>query len=347
MPLPTLAPTPAGNASRGGRRLPVLVWLYALAMVGVALLIHQLSDVWWPATLVLFAPRWIWALPLLVLVPAALRWRRRLLWVLAATALVWLMPVAGWVPPSPRTLAGTGQAPELRVLTYNLGEGHFAPGEIVAWLDDVAPQIAVFQECAQLIEPVRKLLLEHGWRVEVQQGSCMVSRYPIRRVEARDPTAIWKMYGSGIVVRYEVETPGRVVNVINMHLATVRQGLNAIRYRRWDGVSELESNLEQRDLESMLAHAFAIQSNGPLLVAGDFNMPVESAIYRRHWSDLRNAFSCAGYGFGASKETRWHGIRIDHVLLGPGWACLHTHVGPHLGGDHRPMVADLAWGAEP
>ena len=100
-------------------------------------------------------------------------------------------------------------------------------------------------------------------------------------------------------------------------------------------------------MESLLAHAFAIQSKGPLLVAGDFNMPEESAIYRRHWSGLNNAFSCAGYGFGTSKETRWHGIRIDHVLLGPGWSCLHTQVGPHLGGDHRPMVADLAWSGAP
>jgi endonuclease/exonuclease/phosphatase (EEP) superfamily protein YafD len=323
------------------------VWLYVLALIGVALAIQRLADEWWPATLVMFAPRWPWALPMLVLVPAALRWRRRLLWVLGAAALVWLVPVAGYVLPSPANLAGTSPPPELRVLTYNMGEGHFAPGEIVAWLDGEAPQIAVFQECAQLIEPVRKLLVEHGWRVEVQQGSCMVSRYPIRRVEARDPTAIWKMYGSGIVVRYEVETPGRVVNVVNVHLATVRQGLNAIRYRRWGGISELESNIEQRDLESLLAHAFALQSNGPLLVAGDFNMPEESALYRRHWSDLRNAFSCAGYGFGTSKETRWHGIRIDHVLLGPGWSCLRTRVGSHLGGDHRPMVADLAWGGAP
>ena len=323
------------------------MWVYVVALLAVVLLIHRLSDEWWPASLVLFGPRWLWALPLLVLVPAALRWHRRSLWLLAVAALVWLVAVAGWVLPSPQTLSGPDEPTELRVLTYNMGEGHFAPGEIVAWLDDLAPQIAVFQECVELIEPVRKLLVQHGWRVEVQYGSCLASRFPVRRVEARDPSAIHKMYGSGIVVRYEIETPGRVVNVINVHLATIRQGLNALRFRLWGGISELESNLEQRDLESLLAHAFAIQSNGPLLVAGDFNMPVESAIYRRYWSDLRNAFSCAGYGFGTSKETRWHGIRIDHVLLGPGWSCLRTRVGPDMGGDHRPMIADLAWHGTP
>jgi vancomycin resistance protein VanJ len=329
------------------RLLPWWLGLYALAMVGVAVLVQRLSDAWWPATLVLFGPRWLWALPLLALVPAALLWRRQLLWPLAGTALLWLFAVAGFVMPSARSMAAHGTPPELRVVTYNMGEGRFAPGEIVAWLDDLAPKIAAFQECAALIEPVRKLLVERGWHVEVQQGSCLVSRYPVRRVEARDPTAIWKMYGSGIVVRYEIETPGRVVNVVNVHLATVRRGLDAIRYQHWSGVAELESNIEQRDLESLLAHAFALQSHGPLLVTGDFNMPMESAIYRKHWSDLNNAFTCAGHGLGHTKETRWHGIRIDHVLLGPGWSCLGTHVADDLGGDHRPMVADLAWRGEP
>ena len=346
-PPSTPARTPAHPASRWARGLSVWVWLYGLAVAGVALLIHLLSDLWWPATLVLFAPRWIWALPLLVLVPAALRWRRRLLWVLAPTALLLLIPVLGFVPPPLSTLAARTAPPDLRVLTYNIGGGRLDPGEIAPWLDDVAPDMAVFQECAAAIEPARASLLQRGWQVEVQQGSCMVSRHPIRKVEVRDPMAIWKMGGSGIVVRYEVAAPGRVINVVNVHLETVREGLTAVLRRGWGGVSELELNIEQRDIESTLARAFAVQAAGPLVVAGDFNMPMESAIYRRYWSDFTNAFSSAGQGWGATKATRWHGIRIDHVLLGPGWSCTRAWVGPHLGMDHRPMIAEIAWRGAP
>jgi endonuclease/exonuclease/phosphatase (EEP) superfamily protein YafD len=36
-------------------------------------------------------------------------------------------------------------------------------------------------------------------------------------------------------------------------------------------------------------------------------------------------------------------VRIDHVLAGPGWEVLRAFVGPGLGGDHRPVVADLRW----
>jgi len=76
-------------------------------------------------------------------------------------------------------------------------------------------------------------------------------------------------------------------------------------------------------------------------------MPVESAIYRRYWSDFSNAFSDAGWGWGATKATRWHGIRIDHVLVGHGASALRAWVAPHLDGDHRPMAADLALQAPP
>ncbi len=347
MPRATPVPPLPKKTPRTGRGLALLVWLYALAVIAVALLIQRLSDDWWPATLLLFAPRWIWALPLLVLVPAAL-WRRpRLLWVLAPITGVLLVGVSGLVLPTPAKLRAAEVQPELRVLTYNIGGGEVEPGRIAPWLESLAPDVAVFQECTDAIEPVKAALTQAGWKVELQDGSCMVSRHPIRKVEVRDPKEIWKMGGSGVIVRYEVVTPRRVVTVINVHLETVRQGLNAVMQRGLGGASEMESNIDQRDIESVLASAFANQTSGPLIVAGDFNMPVESAIYRTHWHEFTNAFSCAGWGFGATKATRWHGIRIDHVLLGPGWSCAGAQIGADLGLDHRPMVVDLGWHGMP
>jgi vancomycin resistance protein VanJ len=341
VPVSPLAPLPKRQRSSGGLRL--LVWLYALALVGVALLVQRVSDVWWPATLLLFAPRWIWLLPLVVLLPWALLRRPRLLWVLAATVPVWLLGVAGFVPPTPARLQAAEMPSELRVLTYNIGGGEIEPARVVPWLEALAPDVAVFQECEYPLKQARPALTKAGWKVELQQGSCMVSRHPIRKVEVRDPQEIWKMGGSGVIVRYEVETPKRVVTVINLHLETVREGLTAVMQRGLGGASEMETNLDQRDIESVLARAFANQTSGPLIVAGDFNMPVESAIYRTHWGAFTNAFSCAGWGFGATKATRWHGIRIDHVLLGPGWSCAGAQIGADLGLDHRPVVVDLGW----
>jgi vancomycin resistance protein VanJ len=341
--MPLADPAPAHKDTGSTRGLSTLVWLYAVAIVAVAALIQRLSDVWWPATLLLFAPRWIWVLPLLALVPWALWRQRRLLWVLVASAALWLLAVSGFVPPSAAALSGARVQPDLRVLTYNVGGGVLDPGRIGAWLDSLAPDVAVFQECSAAFEAAKPALAQRGWQVDVQYGSCMASRHRIRKVEVRDPKEIHKMGGSGVIVRYEVETPGRVVNIVNLHLETVREGLEAVMHHGLDGAAALDANIDQREIESVLARAFASQAGAPLIVAGDFNMPVESAIYRANWGGFSNAFSCAGWGFGATKATRWHGIRIDHVLLGPGWSCLGAAVGPDLGLDHRPMLADLSW----
>ena len=80
---------------------------------------------------------------------------------------------------------------------------------------------------------------------------------------------------------------------------------------------------------------------GPLVVAGDFNLPPESRVFRRHWGDLTDAFGAAGFGFGSSKHTSWHGVRIDHILYNRSWTCEWCGVGPALGSDHSPVIAHL------
>ena len=82
---------------------------------------------------------------------------------------------------------------------------------------------------------------------------------------------------------------------------------------------------------------------GPLLLAGDFNLPVESAIYGQYWAQFSNAFSAAGLGLGHTKFTRWHGVRIDHILAGPSWRFRRCWVGPDVKSDHRPLIADVEW----
>ena len=78
---------------------------------------------------------------------------------------------------------------------------------------------------------------------------------------------------------------------------------------------------------------------------GDFNMPIESTIYRRCWSGLSDAFSMAGWGFGFTKISEklgWsYGARIDHILFCEPWQCLHCWVGGEIGSDHLPLLAEF------
>src|SRR5262249_57736521 len=117
--------TPAPRRWRAGGRavLTGLCFLHAAAVLGVCLALHLAGDRWWLATLLLFAPRWPWALPLIVLVPLALLGHRRLLWLLAVVAGLVLVPIMGLCLPWGAASAETCTGPTLRVLTCNVHHG--------------------------------------------------------------------------------------------------------------------------------------------------------------------------------------------------------------------------------
>ena len=100
--------------------------------------------------------------------------------------------------------------------------------------------------------------------------------------------------------------------------------------------------IQIRGEASRVARGWVGERSGNMILAGDFNMPVESRIYRDNWANFRNAFNEAGIGWGTTKQTRWYGIRIDHILFTSPWRCRKAWVGPAMGSDHRPMIAELA-----
>jgi vancomycin resistance protein VanJ len=145
-----------------------------------------------------------------------------------------------------------------------------------------------------------------------------------------------------LMVRYELAGPSGAIDVVSVHLETVREALDEVLHRAWRGAQGMRNNIAQRRFESGVARAYALDSKAPFIVVGDFNMPVESAIYREFWGSFTNAFSAAGFGLGYTKQTSYFGIRIDHVLLGPGWKCLRAWVGSEGAGyDHLPMITDV------
>src|SRR4051794_32623210 len=99
------SPSLVGRTTLGSalRRLLVLTSIaYLAGLVVVALLLDRFTDVWWPATVLAFAPRWIWGAPLLALVPAAYARERRLLVPLLAGLGVFLGPVMDLRVPARR-----------------------------------------------------------------------------------------------------------------------------------------------------------------------------------------------------------------------------------------------------
>src|SRR3954452_9483681 len=96
----TPPPQPATKKRRPRRRAlsGLTFWasiFYVVSLLAIALLIWQFGDRWWPATGLLFSPRWTMALPMLALVPLALFRSRKSLIALTAAAARLAWPIMG------------------------------------------------------------------------------------------------------------------------------------------------------------------------------------------------------------------------------------------------------------
>ena len=310
----------------------VVACVYIALVIALVVLLLGYADRWWLGSLLAFGPRW----PLLLPLALALFTRDRAVWIgLALTGLVVAGPFMGFSfgtdcgePPA------TSSHVPLKIITFNTGAGRDASG-VMELLAAESPDIAMLQEChpGHATPP--------GYQLVQSSALCFVSRLPIARVDARTRADVWQRGGSGEITMVEITTKAGPLYVLNVHLETVRHGLEALMAHKLDGVGQMEGNIALRRWESELARAWAARAEGPLIIAGDFNIPTESAIYQTSWSGFGNAFDACGYGYGRTKETRWFGVRIDHVLYSGALACDAARLGPASGSDHRPLVVDV------
>lgn len=318
------------------------VWRIAVAYFAACVIawpfLYGLGDRWWPATLLLFGPRWVLLLPLLVLVPAALTLLPRALVLLGAGALVVAGPVMGfafdWRPGRARADA------DFRIVTLNMqgGLGLGSAEAIGTAMSSWRADIVVLQECPLAAAELATLtpLATHA-----RDGLCLVTRFPIEAIDSLPVWRIGQLGQSGSVARYDLTIGGRSLHLTNLHLDTPGRGLEMVRERADPEL--LASNIEVREIAARRAANWVTAAGSPALVAGDFNMPVESAIFRRYWSHFDDAFARAGRGYGGTRVLRWFRARIDHVLSTPELAAVRATVGEDVGSDHLPLIVDYAW----
>jgi endonuclease/exonuclease/phosphatase (EEP) superfamily protein YafD len=156
-------------------------------------------------------------------------------------------------------------------------------------------------------------------------------------------------------MRVVVKTPHGSLGVFVVHMPTARYALEQLPDRSSPvlvssaGVAAVRADIERRRQAAESVGQWVDTFDDAVLVLGDFNMPVDSAIYRQFWSDWTNAFSAAGFGLGRTKHTPMRaldgmllGSRIDHILVRPGVRVTSCWVGPSMGSDHRSVCADLS-----
>ena len=308
------------------------------------LLLLTTADVWWPVTLVMYGPRWPWAIPSLLLIPPAVARARRSLGPLLAGLVVAFGPMMGFsVPWRAGPGPGAGHRPGLRVLTCNVHGPALDVDALAAVIADARPDLVALQEWPPAGDP-SALLPGPGWHIRVDGEVCLASRFPIGEVGSLDRR---RLGGKGSAVRYRVGGPAGDFAFVNVHLKSPRDGLAAALRKAYRAGPWVRQNALIREGESRAVSEWAGGSPVPILLGGDFNLPDESAIFRRFWSGYSDAFACSGWGYGRTWYSSWHGVRIDHVLAGPGWQFRRCWTGPFVGSDHRAVIADVEWVAPP
>lgn len=326
------------------RFVGILSWSFLLVVIIIYSILFVAGDRWWPATLVLFGPRWLLLLPIIAFLPWAFWKSSRVILPLVFALLIVFGPIMGFrlsLKPFP---SSAGRF--LRIITCNIQNGKFDHAALCALIESCRPDLVALQECPRDI----KLSLPDGWQM-IQQGELAVlSRYPFSQAEqsfhAFHPPHTWPR-NSLLVCRVHTKYGDFVF--VNLHLPSPRYGLSHILDRKT--VINLqrkqllvEQTLHRRrtatDISSVIARLQA-----PVIIAGDFNMPVESTIYRELWGRYANAFSNRGNGFGWTHLVTVKGVtsgtRIDHVLVDKKLRPSYCQVGSDVGSDHRPVIADI------
>ena len=317
--------------------------LYFAALIAVTVLIWKFAEHWWPATVLLFAPRWTLATPFVVLLPLAVIGNRKSLITLLAAAALMLWPIMGL--RLSRASAETTRAPFVRVLTCNIHRQHLNAAEFKSILDDLRPDVVALQDWSSAHEP--ELFGDSAWNCRRDGEIFIATRYPILKAETialdEQPKPEWKIR-EGNAVYYSVQTPLGPINLINLHLSSPHEGIQAVRDWENNAPLQLAFNSKTRGMESASVKRFADALTGPLVIVGDFNTPSESEVYWTHWNGLVDAFDAKGFGFGITHVSTSSSVRLDHILVGPGVDVRQCWLGDTTGSPHKPLVADLGLG---
>jgi len=321
------------------RRLyAVACWLAVSSVLLAWLLIGLAGDASWVTTAMLYGPRWVWLIAPAILLLIAIPLRSPLAWPLGIAVATTLWPIMGFHFGLQRpSEASSRSAGVLRLMSCNVAGTAVQWDRLYETIASEQPDVVLLQECPAA-EQLRSRFPQIDWNCQNAGSLFIASRYPI--VESMDikNDEGWRSIAS----LHRLATPGGLLWVVNVHLDTPRRGLEALRKGHVRSAAQMiDADTARRRNESAKVREKIRSLGGQAIVAGDFNLVVESRIYRDHWSDWINAFGKAGSGYGYTKWTAAWGARIDHVLVPPDAEVSACHIGDDLGSDHRPVLTTL------
>jgi|TARA_R110001599_G_scaffold265265_1_gene465975 endonuclease/exonuclease/phosphatase (EEP) superfamily protein YafD len=291
-----------------------------------------------PKYILLFLPRWWLIVVVLFLLTFWRHFNKAQLYILPLLIIGSLQYLDFQIPSV--NIGDKAKVDQMKIITINMGEGSRI-SSLKRLVDYYEPDILLIQEIS---EWHLKGIFDDYWGVDCDSGLCIASKMPFERIHTFDRRMIGG-WGNFAAI-YHVDTSEGIINLVNVHFETPRQILLEILKR--GRMSYLSKNKdENRQLEpSLLNREIAGLKN--VIVAGDFNMPVDDIEYRRNFSWLTDAFNQKGFGLNHTQYIEWEGIpflsfRIDHILFSDSFDIGEVDVLGGLGGDHRPILATFSF----
>jgi endonuclease/exonuclease/phosphatase (EEP) superfamily protein YafD len=227
-----------------------------------------------------------------------------------------------WWSAAPRLDDAHVDGAELAVAAVNVHVSTRDATALIRWLASTPVDLVVVSEVspafAESLQRLPGLPHREVAAAEHAFGIALLSRFPMRAVTVRDAQGIAR-------IEARVDTGVACVELFAVHpIPPMTPRLYAAR------------NQLLRDIAGR-----TIQPDVPRLIVGDLNATPWSSAFSilskrglQRASNLRPTWP--------SRWGGWFGIPIDHVVGSAHWRVREARPGPHLGSDHRPLLARLA-----
>ncbi len=273
------------------------------------------------------------------LLAIARRWRAVAgAWALASCAmLTWHLQ---WVhaPAAPRPGAAT-----IKVIQFNAHSEASANDETLKqFLRDQDADLVCIVETPWSYPATNPWLREkYPYRVEPDVGlewpNLLLSKHPLKLtpIEAEVKGHMFSFVARRSVT---VELPGgQRVLWSAMHPPSPRRA------------STWRSSINEAERDAGILRRFALKSQTPILVTGDFNSAPTGTLHQgfAHESGLTGWSLRFGGGTWPAKLSPWFSVPIDRVWTSGALRVTRLEIGPRMSSDHRPLVATIELPAGP
>ncbi len=331
------------NHRNARRAILGLTLLYIFLLAGISFCNWLGPERWWASGLNMYLPQWPWALPGICLAAAALRYCWKWAW-LPVFSLFWVAgPIMGFCWGAGEASGAPPGSVKLRVMSYNVKWCRRSVNDIAAEIVRNDPDLLMVQDAGDSLRGVIGEVLK-GWHTREFRQYVVASKYPFDNLTVG---YIPYQNETHTYVRTGLHVKGVEVTLVDVHLVTPRSGLEAMKSEGEDGIWNLERNIKSRLIQTDKLVKDLADIDGPLILAGDLNAPVQSMVCKKLAdAGLRDAFSTAGTGYGYTyghliRRLRHSYIRIDHIMVNDGLKVQKCWAGAPEGADHRPVIADL------